>query len=318
MTNTHTGELEEIEEWLEDLSEEDFRHFQSNFLGMLGLEELPPPPQLPDGFSLEKLSELLYSPWDVPGSPMFVRDDLLLSDLGQGMFFQNARIFLRELKKEGRFGLTLAGNLKRVHVNVLLEKCVWPPGHPEKVKEYNKVLNEEDVWYLHVLRILLDLTGLIRKQKGNYCLVKKRAALLRDEQAGELYQKLLVTYFRRMNMAFMSNQQPVPFLQESMPFILYRMQLMNEGWYPITEVMDNVLLEYAAKELLSQFGYLLEPEWLFYAYVLHPLELFGLADTRQTKTNEPEFIHTYSPDQVRKTQLFDKLFEFSEPFRLKY
>ncbi len=300
--------MEEIATWLESLSEEEFKDFQTSLIEETNMKEVALG-LFGGGLTPDQLTALVMSNWIEPENPIFLRGDLSFEQLKDVMFFHNARVFLLELEKEGAFGLTKElENIKRKHVESLVDQFKWREKYIEHVKDYNKTIDEMDVWPLHTIRVLLDLAGLIRKYKGQFVLVKKNAHLLKEEYAGELYRLLFNTFFKKMNIAYLSNGEPIPNQQDSFPFILYRMQLMDNDWSPLFKMKECVFLAGAEQEFFEQLWVYQDPNWVFYQNIVKPLEVWGLVETRGMQ--EQDF--GYNPDEVRITPLFDSFLQFNE------
>jgi len=265
-----------------------------------------------DALTLEERDQFLFSNWREPDSPIYLRDDVPLEQLKNAHFFYNARTLLTEIEKENGFGITKKlENIQRKHVENLVEKFKWPEGFIENIKRYKKVIDEEDIWPLHTLRVFLDVARFIRKQKGKYVLVKKQAHLLEKENAGKLYQLLFSAFFRQFNMAYLYDGTPIPYQQDSIPYILYRLQLMDMGWVNFDEIMDNVFLDTAHFEFYGMLGSYTTPGDKFYYNIIRPLEFWGLVETRQL--GSPDLYN--GPDEARKTPLFDAFLKFNDPFK---
>lgn len=126
------------------------------------------------GLSPEQVNRLLFAEWDSPDAGMQCREDLALEEVDGTEFAHNARVYLSTLQGEGGVKLTAAGNLNRKFVLAMVEAMRWPEGFTEELWLFNKVLNEEDVTPLQVLRIVLDFAGLIRRQKGRFLICGSR------------------------------------------------------------------------------------------------------------------------------------------------
>lgn len=261
------------------------------------------------GLDPGRLQDLLLSDWEDPGSSVVLSRNLRAGEVKNSLFFHNARTMLLKVQNAGRLELTPAGNLKRKHISELIEECVWPEGYIEKIMEYNKVINEENIWLLHIIRVLLDLGGLIRNVKGKLLPVKKRADLSLKSKKGELFRHLFITYFRSMRISYLSySYMEYNIVQESIPFTLYRLQQLADDWISGEELAENALLVSAQFELESTIHYSFQtPGWILYNLVLRPLELFGLIESRHSEKPDHSYI---PPDQFRKTPLFDKFITF--------
>jgi hypothetical protein len=169
----------------------------------------------------DQIRELLECDWTNPDSPIYLNSDLTLDELESSSFFYNARQFLLLLQQEVEFPLTRTGYLKRKTVKKLLDITRWEEPYIAEIKKTKKQIDETDIWLLYGLRLLLDISGLLREDDNETCrLNQKKAHLLKEENAGKLYSLLFSTYFREMNLGFFGSTFELPYLQYSVPFIL--------------------------------------------------------------------------------------------------
>lgn len=262
------------------------------------------------GLSEDAFAQLFSGNWTEAGAPLYIRDDVPFEALRHSLFLQNARTFLRLLAEQESFETTQAGNLKRKTVDQLLEECRWPEGYLEKINTYNKVVNEQDAWLLHTIRILLDLAGLIREQKGAFRPVKKRLHLLEKEHAGELFQRLFYTYFVKMNMAYHGSDFAMN-IQDGLPYSFYRLHQYEAKWASPELLYEWILLPVDQLEMKTRFddsSYNPGVSTLEFS-LLKPLVHFGVMEERQTDTKDLFGLNRNS--EFRKTTLFDRIITFN-------
>jgi hypothetical protein len=82
----------------------------------------------------------------------------------------------------------------------MLDRMTWPGGYLDHLHAVNKVINEQDVFPLHIIRIILDLSGLLLITKGVFSASNKGKQLLKEDQAGVLYHVLFKAHFQLMNL----------------------------------------------------------------------------------------------------------------------
>ena len=256
------------------------------------------------GLEQASLYNLLVCDWDDPKAPLQLNRNLKPDEIERTFFFHNARIFLIKAQRDG-IGLTKNGNLKQKEILELIDEGIWPDGYIDRIKEYNKVINEYDIWLLHTLRIMLEISGLVRKSKDKLVGVKKRAVITEIEKAGELFSLLFVSYFRMMNIAYLTNSyQDYKYVQESVPYTLFRLQQLAAKWISSDELAEKTLLITAQQELLDSLKFEFQTKGNeFYDLILKPLELFGVIESKLTEKTDKWHPR---PDRFRKTPLFDK------------
>jgi len=208
----------------EDFEEDDFYGFVDEEIGPFDHFEYYLNPYDPDEEpSPERIKELLECDWLNPESPIYLSKKLPLEKVEKSFFFYNARQFLILLNREGPFKLTRVGHLKRKVIRQLLDEMRWPDNYIDNIRKYKKGnLDEPDIWLLHGIRVLLEISELIEveKEKSEIRFNQDREYLLDQENAGELYRYLFSAYFKDMNLGYLGSTFELPHLQYSVPFIL--------------------------------------------------------------------------------------------------
>lgn len=190
------------------------------------------------GLSPNQAQALLDGQWDDAG-PLRLTDNLSLNDLAGADFLHNARTMLAAVG-DGTVA-TQAGNLKRAFVAEMLERMRWPDGWLEMVRKGNKVINEEDAWLLHRLRVVLEVAGLLQRRKGRFRVTQRGRELLPDDAAGSLMAHLFRTYFRDFNIGYGGRGPDTGPLQYAVPLILARLPREAEDWVGRKALADRLL-----------------------------------------------------------------------------
>ena len=184
------------------------------------------------GLSPAQMAALLAGDWGSRG-PLRLVTHLSLAELDGSIQLVNTRRLLEALVEAGAVRLTPKGNLPRAFVAVLLDRFWWPERYLEDVRAVCKVINEGDVWPLHVTRVVLQLAGLVRRRGGALRATPEGRHLLAEERAGELFALLFRTYFRRLNLAYVTWLDEAPEIQQMVPYALWVVsQLDVSGGYP--------------------------------------------------------------------------------------
>jgi len=136
------------------------QEFNQMFLKLLEHQGRIPRSEI-GGLSWEQFTKLLKSDWDDDHGLLRFDKTLKLKDLQQAPIFCRARTLLGEVVNSGGVKATVAGNLNRKFVGLMLNRMTWPNGYIEHLNKMNKVINEQDVFPLHIIRIILDLSGLL-------------------------------------------------------------------------------------------------------------------------------------------------------------
>jgi len=200
---------------------------------------------------------------------------------------------------------TAAGNLNRKFVGAMLEQMSWPDGLVAHVKKWNKVINEDDVFPLHVLRVVLTVARCIRLTKGKFRITGVGKGLVKESNAGDLYVLLFRTFFREFNLAYLDGSNENPGLQHTIAYSFYRLGKVAAAWCDPDELTDLILLD-TVREQPEQPYLEKEPTWQMKNRIVRPLVWFGLLERRDLPRTElwrDEF-------EIRKSPLFDRFVRF--------
>ena len=214
-----------------------------------------PDPEM-GGLSPNQVTRLIYTEWGEPGAAVQFNTDIPLADLEKAEFFRKTRAFLKALHAAGDVRATTSKNLSRRFVTEALP-LMFSKEEIDEIYKYNKVVNEQDVPHLHYARIVSKLAGLVRLYKGKFGIPKSKAALLRDDRAGELFRFLFIAFFRKFNLAYAHR---VVFeargLQTCAAYTLYRLGVAAKEWTLVDALPMKVLLPAVREEIEAEiYGY---------------------------------------------------------------
>ena len=174
----------------------------------------------------------------------------------------------------------------------------------------SQVRKELDFYELHVVRIVAQMAGLIRKYRGRFLRTKKCEKLLSILNHGELYLQMFTAYVRKFNWGYSDGYGDHYLIQEAFLFSLF---LVHRFWdefrspafyeekflhaFPtvLDEVKDPV---YGSKEDQVKNCYSLRTMERFARF-------FGLIEL---DTNYPRFVRRNY--EMKKSVLFDQLISF--------
>ena len=182
------------------------------------------------GLSWDQMKQIVRADWDDDRGPIRFSKALKLKDLQGVEILSRARSLLQAVAEAGGVKATVAQNLNRKFVSLMVERLSWPEGYVEQLHKMNKVLNEQDVFPLHVVRLLMDLSGLLALKKGVFKVTKKGEKMLKEDQAGTLYYLLFKAIFKKFNLAYLDRMPPVPSLQETISYSLFLLSGMKKKW----------------------------------------------------------------------------------------
>lgn len=254
------------------------------------------------------LRRLLVADWKAPEGPLRLSADLSLADLAKADFFLNARLFLAALAEEDGAPATATGNLNRVFVGQMFDRLKLLLPYRETIQSYSKVVNEQDVWPLHLARVVSECARLVTRRKKRFHLTKAGRALLPEDQAGTLYRALLLAYFRRFDLRYDFHFRDVPGIQATMAVILWRLDTAARDWTPVRGLAPHILLPLVLSQMHETMAYAYDTEeWILAGYVLDPLFDLGLIETKKSG----EWSNVMETDVIRVTALWHKFIRFA-------
>lgn len=184
---------------------------------------------------------------------------------------------------------------------------LWPPDTLGRSwLEQRKVINEDDLFPLHITHVLLDLAGLIKRRKGVISLTRRGQEFQGDVRVAELFVLLFRTHFRQFNLAYLDRSVPVPGFQRTIGYALYQFGRIGAEWRMAEALTESLILPAVRAEIPP------DPHFDRTANILgnrllRPLEGFGLAEMRE----QPRAPGEWGRDQLyRKTPLFDRFLSF--------
>ncbi|MBZ0274167.1 hypothetical protein K8I61_19160 [bacterium] len=220
-------------------------------------------------------------------------------------FLRNARTFLSLLLEAGGTPATATGNLNRKFVRELFERMDLDARYREDVYFHNKVINEPDVWPLHIVRVVCDVAGLCRKYKKRFQVTKLARGLLADDAAGRLYWLLFETYFEQFDTGYVARHEGGDAVQTYFPYSLFRLRGLAPGAEMDIRAVPYFILPAAVAVRLDAEhpSPYVTAEHYVYSRVLAPLAEFGLLEIMHGKHPEYDW---ETERAIRKTPLFDR------------
>ncbi|HEX9727916.1 MAG TPA: hypothetical protein VGA37_05385 [Gemmatimonadales bacterium] len=253
------------------------------------------------GFSPVQLHGLFGGDWKTHGAPRLEAQPA--EALAGAAFVHNGQLLLRAASVKAGLKATATGNLARAVVSDMVDRMTWPQLTREDFWHRSKVLNETDVWPLHIVRLVLGLAKLLRRRKGAFHASQLGRRLALDPAAGLLHADLFRTFFRQLNLAYLAPGG----LDEGEPFqgraalVFLRLVATDEAWRS-AEAWEAALAHDVPPPPMiggvrwSQF----ERRWL------EPLEWFGLLEGRDVPGKFPPH-----PDrEYRRTSLATAFLRF--------
>jgi hypothetical protein len=268
--------------------------------------DLAPEPGVPHPFDAFA-RRLLQADWESTVGPMRFSASLTLSDLADAAFLHNTRVLMAGLAAEQGTPATATGNLTRAFVGRLFDHITLSAPSRESIRAVCKVVNELDLWPLHLARVVAECAGLLARRNKRFQLTKAGRELLPDEQAGALYRRLFLAYFRSFNLQYDFHLRDVPFIQRSFAAILWRLDTVARDWTPVRGLARYILLRSVFEQLHAAMKSPYDKEeWILAGYVLDPLFDLGLIE----RTPRSEWPSVTENDRIRTSALWRKFITF--------
>jgi len=151
------------------------------------------------GFTPGEMHRIIYAPFS-PICPVKTRMEIDPEEARSCPVFNVALSLLRHIEASGRIKLTARGNLP---LNLIRD--IYREGFfPEKLIEegFVKIRSEQDWVFLHTIRVVLKVAGLVRKQYGFLLLTKKGLKYVTEGYESNLFLYLLEVYTMNFNWAY--------------------------------------------------------------------------------------------------------------------
>ena len=259
------------------------------------------------GLSPEQVHRMLHFPFD---TPEFFTFPETLSSAPEAPILHLVQEITAAIDEKG-LKATAKGNLPLKLCK--LAKVDYQKFKPEGDYLYRRnISSEEDFDDLHTARIILELSGLLRKTKGRFFLTKKYQQMIKKSGLTGLYPLLLKTYCRKFNWGFRDGYEEIPFIQHSFLFTMYLLKLHGDDWKPFFIYEDYFLQAFpmVINEVESE-PYRSAEDGVRACYSIRTLDRFlhfmGLTSIEKIPGDKP-FKREY---RIRKLPLLDEVVRFS-------
>jgi hypothetical protein len=258
------------------------------------------------GLSPVQVRQLLDADWEDKNGPLRFNRSLNPRAVANTPFLYNVRLLVNQCESEGGAKITKAGNLNRKTVAALIPHLHFINNRLIEIEiQRRSVFNEQDIWFLHLTRVVAELAGLLRKYKGYLIPTKRGLQLMKDDKLPELFNRLFLTTFRKFNLGY-RGRVGHPDIQSTMAYSLHVLgKLPSEAWHDTEEHMAAILLP-AVRDHLFNTITREHVQTIMKAsvnnWILDPLSRFGLVEIK-----EGEF---FQIGAFRTTPLFHQYITF--------
>ncbi len=259
------------------------------------------------GLSPEQMYRVLYSPFE---SPSFVQFGEYGAEDSTTVPVLTLFSLLAEAIGEKGLTPTAKGNLpQRFCREAALS--FWGQEKYEDRTKYGAIRSEMDFFDMHCLRLVAELAGLVRKDKGKFILSVKCRKKIASHGVGAVYPDLFMAYVQKFNWGYRDGYQDIPFIQQAFLFTLFLLQKYGGKFRPQSFYEDIFLKAFPdLSREVEKTPYRTVEETIsrayFYRTLKHFAEFFGLAELQ--KISGGAFPGRY---EVRKLPLLDQFVSFS-------
>jgi hypothetical protein len=198
------------------------------------------------------------------------------TDLAGSAVTRNALILLRRAADVGGLKLTQTGNLSRAVVAEMIEVVEWPGLDKTELFRFHKVINEPDFLPVYSVRMLVQVTKLVRRNRDKLMPTRLGKRMLAAEQYGTLQALLFLIALWHLNLGYFDRNPVQSWPQTDVGIVLWSLSASADDW-----LHPEKLTRLCTVPVIG----VLEAAWDLGAFalesrVLRPLTWFGLPESR--------------------------------------
>lgn len=177
-----------------------------------------------EGITPAQMHGLLYTPFDKGLSPMRLNENIDNKFTHEIDYYKHIIQFLSKINEQQPLKLTQKGNLPQKLLRELTDEGLIESEEQRDLFKRHPPRTEIDNFYLHEMKILIQLTGLTMRRYNRISLTKKGKTYLVPEMASELYLKLFMNYVGRYNWGYGDFYPDSWIIQSGFGFSIYLVQ----------------------------------------------------------------------------------------------
>jgi hypothetical protein len=228
--------------------------------------------------------------------------NLTETDLSGSAVARNAVILLRRASEANGLKLTQTGNLSRSVVAEMVEIIEWPGFDRGEAFRLHKVINEPDFLPVHFVRVLLEGTKLVRRQRDRLVPTRLGKKMLVEGRHGAFQALLFHIALWHLNLGYFDGNRIESWPQSHVGVVLWSLSASASDWLD-RETLTRLCTVPVAGVLESSWDL---GSFAMESRILRPLTWFGLLEQRSEKGTGLAGRHLY-----RKTALFDRFLKFN-------
>lgn len=278
----------------------DLNEIQKEINRQMALENNRPMPEF-EGYSPNEMHHIMYFPFGQDNPLKFM--ELSAADYQRIPLLNQIKYLLDLIEQAGELKLTSKGFLPVKIVADIYQKGFLKDEHIES--GYQKLYKETDAMTINLSRILIEISGLVKKRNGKLSLTKASQKTRKNDAA--LLRLLFLNFANEFNWAYYDGCD-----EERIAQIGWGFSLILLSKHGSTKKDSSFYAEKYFRAFPSILSYL-EPgnrsarEIAYRCYTLRFFKrfiyYFGLIEMEELKQGSDRII------QVRKTDLYDKLIQ---------
>jgi hypothetical protein len=151
-------------------------------------------------------------------------------DLAGSAVTRTARVLLQRAVDAAGLKLTATGNLSRAVVADMIEVIEWPDLDKARLFDLNKVINEPDLLPVHFVRVLLEASKLVRKNRDRLVPTRLGKRLLAVERYGALQAILFHIAMWHLNLSYFDRNPLQSWPQNDVGVVLWSLAASASEW----------------------------------------------------------------------------------------
>jgi hypothetical protein len=156
--------------------------------------------------------------------------NLTETDLLKSAVARVARMLLKRANDPGGLNLTATGNLSRAEVAKMIEVVEWPGLDKDELFALHKVVNEPDFLPIHFVRVLLQGTKLLRRQRDRLVPTRLGKRMLAPEQCSALQAVLFHIALWHLNLGYFDGNPIDAWPQNDVGVVLWSLSASANDW----------------------------------------------------------------------------------------
>ncbi|NTW58741.1 MAG: SEC-C domain-containing protein [Nitrospirae bacterium] len=260
------------------------------------------------GISPVQMYRFFHYPFDSPG---LIDYNLEIKRFPDAAFFKLFSHLMQGVVNED-LKATALGNLPQKFVLAAALHYFGEAEHA-KMRRYMSFRTETDVMALHVVRLIAEAAGFIRKYKKRFQATKAGQRIVQQGLDGPAFFALFQAYTRKFNWAYADRYPDIPTIQQSFLFSLYLLSKYGDALRPASFYGDLFVKAFpVALEETPECSYATREDTLRSCYAVRTLGRFGHFFGFVTIDGDDNGLWI-EKRAVRKTSFLDAWLRFSIP-----